>query len=669
MKKILSFLLALVLISALVVSCTPGPDPTRPDQEAEVAPPADEPDVDDEEDDATPPPPGPAPGTFSEAPMLAERVAAGELPPVEERLPVEPVVVDASYFMPGTMDNLTIGTYGGELRVSRNEPNAVPDVFFMMMQPIIRLPNGLSDGEIQDNIVHFLGVSEDNTLFTFRLREGLRWSDGVPVTMEDIRFAYYDVTMNTEITPTVPSWLAMDGEAGQLEIIDELTFAFRFSRPHGSFVRQVMINEWIEYTRIIKPAHYLKQFHIDYADPDELRGLLEEEGLSELEWVRLFLDRDAQNRNINSRMALGMPVLTPWFMSAIEGETFIFERNPFYFKVDAAGNQLPYIDRIVSQRVQDGEMENMVMIAGEADLLRRNAALIQMPLYRQHEESGNFTTHMLNSHLDAPSTLKFNYSFGDENIRNMMLDHRFRQALALGIDMQEIIDTVYLGFGSIPERVPAHLDIEEANRLLDEMGMEIGANGWRNCPAGEPFTFLVESAGAAVDLVPTSEIVAAHMREHLNINAEMRLHDPTLFAQMMAENEIMSIIIWTFDLMADTEYTHRWLTVGPSAYSTNWMNAYITNQPTDAANMVEPPDWIRQGFEIHSRFMNAVYGSPEYFAIKAEAAQFYYENIPAIPLIEGSMLPIPISNRIANVPTGGFQICVLMATEVMFINE
>jgi peptide/nickel transport system substrate-binding protein len=259
----------------------------------------------------------------------------------------------------------------------------------------------------------------------------------------------------------------------------------------------------------------------------------------------------------------------------------------------------------------------------------------------------------------------FNYAFGDDSIRGMINDYRFRKAISLGINRQEIIDVLYLGFGTIPERIPAEFNAKEANDLLDEMGMAVGANGFRNSPEGKPFKFMVESDGAAIDLSPASEIVAAHMRENLKIDAEMRLNDSTVQGQLNTDNLIMSGIFWTFDQMADSEYTHRWQTVSP--YTRNYMNAKVAGKPTDADNMAEPAEWIQKGYEIYSRFINAVYGSPEYKSINEEAARYYYDNIPGVPLIENSVLPIPISGKFGNVPTGGYQICVLMTAETLFI--
>lgn len=604
---------------------------------------------------------------FKEAPMLAAKVAKGELPPIAERLPKNPLIVDKDYFEAGTMDNWQPGKFGGELRLSHNEPNNAPDVFFIIMQPIIRLANGLSDSDIQANICEFLGASDDNKEFTFRIRDGLRWSDGVPVTTEDVRFAYEDVTLNPELTSLVPNWLNLAGLPGKLEIVDELTFKFRFPESNGIFVKNVMFNEWVEYSRIIKPSHYLKQFHSKYATPEEIARRIKESDLGEgSTWLQLYLLKDAYNREITSRKSLGMPMLTPWHLVSIDNEVFVYERNPYYHKVDSSGQQLPYLDRIVSPKVQDGEMENVRMISGEADILRRNAALIKMPLYKANESQGNYTTLMLQSHLKAPATIFFNYGYPDLTARAIMNDVRFRKAVSLGIDKQEIIDSVYLGFGEIPTYTYGEYDPAEANRLLDEMGMKIGPNGVRTAPDGSPFLFLVENGGEAVDLPGAAEIAAAHLREHLNLNAEMRQTDTTMFTSALWQNKVMSRMHWGFDMNLPEEYTTRPLYFN-SIYNLNYMKALRAGQPTDKPEMIEPADWIKEGFMIYDKFMKLSYGTPEYEASMAEQKKYYHDNVMAVPLIMNPLLPLPLSNRLGNTPTGGYQIAALMVLEHYYV--
>jgi peptide/nickel transport system substrate-binding protein len=597
--------------------------------------------------------------------MTEEKVKNGQLPQLKERLPNEPLIVDKNYFTPGTMDTWQPGTFGGELRVSHNEPNAAPDVYFMVMQPIIRLSNGLSDGDIQDNICHFLGASSDNKVFTFKIREGLKWSDGTPVTTEDVRFAYEDVTMNKDLNPSVPSWLALEGKAGELTIVDQYTFRFSFEKEYGAFIRNVMINRWVEYSRIIKPSHYLKQFHTKYSSADDIKKHIQDARLGDnATWLQLFLQMDAYDRNINSRSAIKMPVLNPWYLASVENEVFIYERNPYYYKIDTAGQQLPYIDRIVSPKVQDGEMENMRMISGEADILRRNSALVKLPLYKDNEVQGKYTTLILNSHLDAPSTLYFNYFYPDENIRAIINDVRFRTALSLAINKQEIIDSVYLGFGSIPTYTRGEFNPGEGNRLLDEMGMKIGPDGFRLSPDGKPFVFLIEGTGDPADLGSSSEIMAAHLRENLKLNSTMKKTDTSLFGQAILSNQVMTHMVWAFDHTLEDEYTTRNVTE-PTAV----MRDYIGGSITVDNKRIDPPDYLKELFRLYEQRMQFTYGTPEYDAHIQREKDFYYKNVLAIPLIEKSVLPLPISNRLGNTPTGGYQITTLMTSEHLYVKQ
>ena len=595
--------------------------------------------------------------------MLAEQVAAGTLPPVEERLPKNPVVVDENYFAEGTMDAWQPGTYGGEMRVSHNEPNNAPDVFFMVMQPIIRLQNTLSDGEMMDNICLFLGNNEDATEFTFQIREGLKWSDGVPVTTEDVRFAYEDITLNKDVWPSTLGWCTSDGVAAELTIVDDLTFKFTFHQTTGSFLRTIMLSNWVEYTRIIKPAHYLKQFHKDYATPEELTALCAEAGYPADDWHKLIIDKDTADRAITSRNAMGIPVLNPFVLTQIANEVYVYERNPYYFKVDSEGKQLPYLDRIVSPKVQDGEMENMRMIAGEADILRRNAALLKLPLYKANEAAGDYTTLIREQHLSVPSMLMFEYQFGTESDQAVVADKRFRLAVSHGINRQEIIDVVYLGMGELPTLIPSEFDPDKANALLDEMGMAIGADGWRTAPGGEPYALLIETGNEAVDLLPSIEIAASHLREYLKLNASIRSNDTTLFSQAGAAGLIQCRTLWAFDAMAVDEYTTRWM---PGSWN-RWNTNRLIGEAPDFNGGIEPPEWAMEGFALRSEINMLVFGTEEYAVNLEKQKAFFYDNVPAIPLLQRSKLPIPLANKFGNVQSGGYQITLLMSVEQMFI--
>lgn len=599
---------------------------------------------------------------YQESPMLTERVDAGVLPPVAERLPDNPLVVNGDVIaQEGTVPNWQPGEYGGTLRVLHNEPNNAPDVFFIVFQQLIRPPSIISGQEPVNNIVEDTQISEDNRMFTFTLRKGLKWSDGEPVTTADLLFTYEDVLLNEELYPATPNWATHNGNIFNLEVVDEYTFTLSFDDPNGSFTRALAINNWPDYSQILKPKHYLQQFHIDYTSLEDMQPMLDEEGFGD-EWTQLFLLKDAYQRQITGRNSLGMPVLNPWVLTEIVEDTFIYERNPYYFKVDEEGQQLPYIDRIVSPKVQDGEMENLQAIAGEADVLRRNASLLNLPLYVENEERGEYNALVLDYHLSSPITFSINMTYGDDEVyQEVVQDHRFREAVSLAIDSQEIIDSVFFGWGHTPELIPAGFNMEESNRLLDEMGMTIGDDGFRTMPNGEPFNLLIEIGAASIDQIPAAELASAHLQEYASLNVSFRQLETSLMSERLGANEVQSTIFWSFDAMADDEETTRWLAFAGVAWD-DWYNS-------GGESGTEPPEWVKQGIDLENQRLQLIYGSQNYFDHKALERQYYYDNIPTIHLIEGPQIPLILSQYLGNAPEDGFQISGLMLIEGMYFTS
>lgn len=667
MKSTAKILYTCILIFALLQGCTPAVTTALPEPVSPTAAPAST-----EVPAAVVPTSAPevtatpqeiaAPKQYQESPMLAEKVKAGELPPVEERLPVNPLVVNGDTLaQAGTVPDWKPGEYGGTLRVLHNEPNNAPDVFFIVFQQLIRPPSIISGQAPVNNIVELMEIDETKKEYTFKIREGLKWSDGVKVTTEDIRFTYEDVLTDTRINPNPPVWAVQNGKIFKLEVVDEYTFKCIFDDPNARFVRALAIQNWPDYSQILKPKHYLQQFHLKYTSLEEMKPLLTQEGFEE-DWVKLFLLKDAFQRNITGRTALGMPVLNPWVIVDITEDTFTYERNPYYFKVDEEGKQLPYIDRIVSPKVQDGEMENMKAIVGEADVLRRNAALMKLPLYKENEEKGGYDTLILNYHLQSPVTLLINMTYPDESYRSVVQDVRFRKAVSFGIDNQEIIDSVYLQQGIVPVLMPAGFNPEEGNKLLDEMGMTVGANGLRNAPDGKPFSMLIEISGAAVDQVPTAELITSHLKNNLKLDVSFKKIDNTLFNQRNGANELQATIFWTFDAMDDTEPTSRFLAMGAGPLWSQW-------RATKGETGEEPPEWIKEGFRLEDERLNMLIGTPEYDAHRVLEYQYYYDNVPAVHPVEGPKIPLLLSKKLGNRPASGFQIAGLMIVEGMYFTK
>ncbi|HQE26032.1 MAG TPA: ABC transporter substrate-binding protein, partial [Candidatus Atribacteria bacterium] len=288
----------------------------------------------------------PVPEKFNEAPMLAELVKEGKLPPVEERLPEEPFVVGPGVLVhEDDLPDWEVGKYGGVFRSVCLDPTLDWNLRDAHMENFLCTPAHYTK-PLMGNIAAEFSVSPDNKIFTFRLRKGLKWSDGQPVTTEDVRFAYEDVLLNEEITPIFPADYRSAGDpAGtpmKIEILDEYTFRVEFDEPYGRFLRVLGLGSlWGGYDVLLKPSHYLKQFHIKYTPVEEMRPYLKELGYSDEEWWRLFLHKDISWGAVCERRAIGFPTLGPWVRADSPTNIMAFDRNPYYYKVDTAGNQLP----------------------------------------------------------------------------------------------------------------------------------------------------------------------------------------------------------------------------------------------------------------------------------------------------------------------------------------
>ncbi len=248
----------------------------------------------------------PVPKKFNEAPMLAELVKQGKLPPVEQRLTEEPFVVGPGVLVhKDDLPNWEVGKYGGVLRSVCLNPNLDWNLRDACMENWLCTPAHYTK-PLMGNVAAEFRVSPDNKIFTLRLRRGLKWSDGTPVTTEDVRFAYEDVLLNKEITPIFPADYRSAGAPGgtpmKLKIIDKYTFRIEFDKPYGRFLRVIGLGSlWGGYHMLLKPSHYLKQFHIKYTSIDKIRPHLKEYGYSDAEWWRLFQVVDVPRRAVCER--------------------------------------------------------------------------------------------------------------------------------------------------------------------------------------------------------------------------------------------------------------------------------------------------------------------------------------------------------------------------------
>jgi len=662
--KRLRFLSLLVIIALLVAACGGGaPAAEAPAAEAPAA-----------EAPAAEAPAAEAPAASDgalEAPMLAAKVAAGELPPLEERLPKTPRVIGpGSLLAEDHLSDWTPGQYqdGSVLRTAHSVADWAPDVFVMLNEPTLSAPD-LGVQGIEGNVVESFEVSEDNTTFTFHMREGLKWSDGEPVTTEDVRFTWENIYGNEKLTPAglkARFRVGNDpkGEPGVLEIADDYNFTITFPAPYGGFLRNLVIEGWNGSTELINPAHVLKKWHTDFTPIEEMKADLEANNLTE-EWWTLFGQKWCQNWDVTRERCLGYPTINPWVLQPSDSpSTKIFERNPYYFKVDTEGKQLPYIDKIISQQVEDVEAVNLKVLTGEVDFLRESTGLVKVPLYKENEEKAGFNTVLLDMHVDS-STVFINMTYDDPVWQSIVQDVRFRQALSHAINRDEIIESIYYGFASYPDMTVgaenATYDVELANSLLDEIGMtERDADGFRMAPDGSPFSMLVEHGAHAPDLEPIAELLSEQMKD-VGINFQIKRIDPQLWDQRNQANELQATVFWAHDQNGDNDrlmgniglFGRAWL---------QWFN-------TGGAEGVEPPDWVQEALAMNKARWESVAGGEEYNTFVEQGHQWQQTNLPQITIVENVKYPMIASKRLRNVPSAGYAIAGNFAGEQLWFGE
>ncbi|HCO90097.1 MAG TPA: peptide ABC transporter substrate-binding protein [Alphaproteobacteria bacterium] len=442
-----------------------------------------------------------------EPPFFASAVAEGSLPPIAARLPDQPLVVDLA------AQALEPGNYGGTLRTLITKSR---DIRYMVVNGYARLVGRDARLRLLPDILQSYEVT-DERIFTFRLRPGHRWSDGHPFTAEDFRYYWEDIATNPELSPAGPPALMLaDGALPQFEVIDPLTVRYRWSSPNPAFLSALA---QARPPFIYRPAHYLGQFHIRYADPDRLAAMIASEKVRN--WAALHNRRDNMYKFDN----IDMPTLQPWVnRTPSPAAQYVFERNPYYHRVDAAGRQLPYIDRVVMQ-VADGRLIAAKTNAGETDLQARGLSFSDITVLRQGEARNGYQTRLWPLSAGAHMALYPNLNYERPVWRALFRDVRFRRALSLGIDRHLINRSLFFGLAlegnnmvlpTSPLFEPALqtrwavYNRAVANRMLDALELTArDGRGIRLLPDGQPLRIIVETAGESSEQVDILELIAA----------------------------------------------------------------------------------------------------------------------------------------------------------------
>ena len=538
---------------------------------------------------------------FGEAPMLAALVSAGDLPPVEERISDEPLVVQPLE---------RAGTFGGQLNVTmRSDDFWGPQSYMHLEELLAKARPDLV--QVLPNAAKGLEAARDARSFTLYLRSGMKWSDGAPFGADDFMFWYEDVLHNEDLTPRVRSVWRPGGEVVRLRKIDDTTVHFEFSSPVPGFMHLLSdrAGTGTQKNGPFQPRHYLEQFHVDYNA--KAGDLAKEEGFEE--WYQLY---GAKRRYSDDSYAEGLPVLDPWYAETVALDHVLITRNPYYWKIDTAGNQLPYLDHVLGQLAGSSELVAAKAISGEQDvgagIYGGSMTIGKFPVFMQNASRNDYRVSLERTVTDpfaTEVTILLNHTVEDPVLRELFNTPKFKHALSQAINRDEINDLVFQGVGTprgaavqaqaaygALEYQENHIayDPEAAGRLLDELGIAVDADGMRLRPDGSPLELIITIAGnRRASIPPTIELVVDHWAD-VGIKASINDAGPRsgLWDQFRANESQISV--WGID---ESEY---FLTeVAPQWWSGGWFWARLWHQwyATDGAEGEEPPPAAKEFIE------------------------------------------------------------------------
>lgn len=438
-----------------------------------------------------------------EPPYLQARIDAGLLPALNDRLPDAPSVTDA--------ENRSIGQYGGSLRLLMAKSKDIRMMTVYGYSRLVALDNKL---QLRPDILLSLD-NEENRIFTLHLRKGHRWSDGHLFTAEDFRFYWEDVANFESLSPYgPPQTFKVDGKLPEFTVIDEHTVRFSWDTPNPHFLPAIAGPSPLY---LYRPSHYLKQFHPRFISEEQLERQVKE--LNSKNWRKLFLNKGRQYKFTNPEL----PSLQPWVNTTrIPAERFVFKRNPYFHRVDATGQQLPYIDEVIIQ-LASASLIPAKAGSGESDLQARYLSMDDYTFLKSAEQdTKNVRVLLWDTALGSQIALYPNLNAADPVWRKIMQDVRFRRAMSLAIDRHELNQVIYFGlaresantvlpncelFDPMLKDAWASFDIEKANALLDDMGLKRGRDGIRRLPNGEHMDIVVQTAGESTEQTDMLELI------------------------------------------------------------------------------------------------------------------------------------------------------------------
>lgn len=584
--------------------------------------------------------------SFIEPPMFEAEVTAQNMPPVAERLPMRPRVINLgeSGRMPGR--------YGGTLRMLIADQR---DIRLAVMYSYARLVTYNTKLQLEPDILDKVDIAEGR-IFTLHIRPGHRWSDGQPFTSEDFRYFWEDVANNPRLSPGGPPLqLRPLGRKPKFEVIDALTVRYTWDVPNPGFLPALAAAQPVY---IYMPAHYMRQFHTSYAEKGVLDALIKKEKVRD--WGALHERKSRQFRPENP----ALPSLDPWRNTTpLPSEVFVFERNPYYHRVDENGRQLPYIDNL-RLSVVSSQLIPAKVGAGDSDLQARYLRFDNFTFLKVAEKRNGFLTHLWRRAEGSYIALQPNLNASDPVWRSIVRDVRFRRALSLAVDRRDINQVIFFGLAResamtvMPESPLyddvfassyARFDPLAANRLLDEMGLKKrDFDGIRFLPDGRRAEIIVESAGESMEETDALELVVKDARK---VGLRLLVHSShrDVFRRRISggstvmsvrpgiDNGLASPYMDPQDLSPTNQNQFNWPMFG------QWVE-------TNGKEGQEPDmEGVKELVHLRNQWL-ASSSTEERRVVWKKMLSIHAEQLYSIGIISGTLQPVVVSQRLRNVP-------------------
>jgi peptide/nickel transport system substrate-binding protein len=606
---------------------------------------------------------------YNEAPMLADQVKAGKLPPVSERLPKNPIVA-----VPWN----EIGQYGGTLRW--DEFTVGYDHYCRHITNVQAALRDASEStyynagpSAPDPAKPFLFESwsqnQEATEFVLKIREGMKWSDGTEVTTEDVRFRVEDELMNEELTPQPPLWLRWNPErkgiTTKVEYLDRYTFKLTFAMPYGAFVNQELREvSWGAVSNFLAPSHFYKKFHKKYTDIKEILPEMEKHGYkTEEEWANFYNAIAYANLGDSGGYyphlyAKELPVLYPWVVSEIYPDSSVlFVRNPYFYAIDPAGNQLPYIDCLKRQFVSTKEMVNLDIIAGKVDTQGQFIRIDDYPLFKENEAKGSYRAIPVRAWQHHVLIYWVNPAVKDEKLAAAFSQFEFRKALSIALDRNHINQAVFKGLGIPAQFAPprgtplyseelsnfaAEYNPEEAKKLLEDLGYrDVNGDGYREAPDGSEFVIQILYYEVTPAATPGVQLAQKYWGD-IGLKVDAKQMEGLTFWQYQGANEVAMSVWW-----ANGPDFGDGAFIGMGVNVPMWRQWYNTG----GEKGVEPPDWAKRIMRIQEERL-IVASDEERRRLDAEGWELLVKNLIIIGTVEGPKNPLILNSGLGNVEYG-----------------